>query len=236
MLFENVEKIANSVLYDGDPPRSDRGPAAKNRPCFNFGVLYPPEFSEGSEASEMRTECLLAGNRLAAWHTKVRFLQWIGDVGRECEVDITCALRSLARAPLRRSFQFEPCAEGEIDLSVSPLTDGLFRISLAIRNRSDFTGASRDRALAASLICVHSILRAEGGEFVSLLDPPEHIRRAAQACRNVGNWPVLAGDPNPRDARYASILFASPVRLCDYPRTAPESSRDPFETGEVFTR
>ena len=40
----------------------------------------------------------------------------------------------------------------------------------------------------------HIIMRASGGEFVSLLDPPEPLRSFAAACKNVGIWPVLAGD------------------------------------------
>jgi hypothetical protein len=233
MMLETVEKIANAVLYEGYLLYPYRKSAVKNRQRFNFGVLYPPEFCQDSDTSEMRTECLVWGRQSAALDVKVRFLQLIEDQGRECEVNVASAISSLIRAPMRREFQFEPCAEGEVDISASQIGDGFFKISLAIRNRSDFTGDSRDRALAASLISVHSILRVEGAEFISLLDPPEQFRPAAQACQNQGAWPVLAGDPSPRDPRYASMLLASPIILYDFPQVAPESAGDLFDATEI---
>jgi hypothetical protein len=233
MMIETVEKIANAILYEGYLLYPYRKSAIKNRQRFNFGVLYPPEFCEDSDSSEMRTECLVWGRQSVALDVKVRFLQLIDDQGRECEINVASAITSLTRAPMRRAFQFEPCAEGEVDLSATRAGDDLFKISLAIRNRSDFTGDSRDRALAASLISVHSILHAEGAEFVSLIDPPEHFRSAAQACQNIGAWPALAGDPSPLDPRYASILLASPIILYDFPQIAPQSAGDLFDGTEI---
>ena len=61
-----VEQIANAVLYEGYLLYPYRPSAVKNRQRFNFGVLYPREYCElqfGSEASEMKTECLVAGKR-----------------------------------------------------------------------------------------------------------------------------------------------------------------------------
>ena len=74
----------------------------------------------------------------------------------------------------------------------------------------------------------HTVLRATGGEFVSLTDPPERLRAAAAACQNVGTWPVLVGEPGQRDT-----LLASPIILEDHPRVAPESPGDLFDGGEI---
>ena len=74
---------------------------------------------------------------------------------------------------------------------------GLFRLTLRVLNRTpldDAGRASRDDALLRSLVSTHAILGVRGGEFVSLLEPPEEWREAAAACRNVGVWPVLAGE------------------------------------------
>lgn len=45
---------------------------------------------------------------------------------------------------------------------------------------------SRDAALMQSLVSTHTILDVRGGDFVSLLDPPEQFREAVTTCRNVG--------------------------------------------------
>ena len=62
MNTEAVEQIANAVLYEGYMLYPYRSSAVKNRQRFNFGVLYPREYCElqsGTEASEMKTECLV---------------------------------------------------------------------------------------------------------------------------------------------------------------------------------
>ncbi len=75
--------------------------------------------------------------------------------------------------------------------------------------------------LLRSLVSAHSILQNTGGEFISLLDPPEPLKDAAGACQNAGAFPVLAGDEAAR-----SLLLISPIILYDYPQIAPESPGD----------
>ena len=58
--------------------------------------------------------------------------------------------------------------------------------------------------------------------------PPEPFCAAAAECRNVGAWPVLAGEAGQRDR-----LLASPIILYDYPQVAPESSGDWCDGGEI---
>ncbi|HJT88217.1 MAG TPA: hypothetical protein VJ732_10185, partial [Bryobacteraceae bacterium] len=97
-----------------------------------------------------------------------------------------------------------------------------------IRNLTRFDGESREAALRHSLLSTHTILTVRGGEFLSLMDPPEGYRAAAEACRNIGTWPVLAGAPGERD-----IMLSSPVILYDYPQVAPESPGDLFDGTEI---
>src|SRR5262249_46652871 len=87
---------------------------------------------------------------------------------------------------------------------------------------------SRDAALLRSLIATHAILGVRQGEFVSLLDPPACWREAAAACRNLGTWPVLVGEPGQQD-----MMLASPIILYDYPQIAPESPGDFFDGAEI---
>ena len=99
-----VEKIADAVLYEGYLLYPYRSSAVKNQQRFNFGVLYPREYCEfqaGSEAWEMKTECLVLGHASASVEVKVRFLQMsvareiaAGRPGAGC-LHAHCTLKSL---------------------------------------------------------------------------------------------------------------------------------------------
>jgi len=73
-----------------------------------------------------------------------------------------------------------------------------------------------------------NIIGIEGGEFVSLLDPPDELRDLAAGCKNVGTWPVLVGEDGQRDA-----MLSSPIILYDYPKIAPESPGALFDGTEI---
>jgi hypothetical protein len=88
---------------------------------------------------------------------------------------------------------------------------------------------SRDEALMRSLVSTHTILCVrDGGEFISLLEPPEEFQAAAACCQNVGTWPVLVGEEGESE-----MLLSSPIILYDYPQIAPESAGDLFDGTEI---
>jgi hypothetical protein len=129
---------------------------------------------------------------------------------------------------LRRERQ--PLA-AEVTVSAEPAGDDLVRVSVVVRNASSFTvdgSRDRERALHSSLVSTHAILVAEHGEWLSLADPPADAVDAAAACRNVGLWPVLVGEPADSDT-----ILASPIILEDHPQVAPESSGDLFDATEI---
>jgi hypothetical protein len=64
--------------------------------------------------------------------------------------------------------------------------------------------------------------------FLSLLDPPEWAKPAAEACKNLHTWPVLIGEEGRRDA-----MLSSPIILYDHPTIAPESPGDLFDATEI---
>jgi hydrogenase maturation protease len=120
---------------------------------------------------------------------------------------------------------------GEVVISAEDLGEGLFKVTLRVLNRTSWPDATlqdREEALLRSLVSTHAILGVRAGDFVSLLDPPEAYRAAATACRNVGTWPVLAGEDGERDT-----LLSSPIILYDYPQLAPESPGDLFDSTEI---
>jgi hydrogenase maturation protease len=120
---------------------------------------------------------------------------------------------------------------GSIDISSGRLPGNLFKVKVVIRNTSQFaaTGeALRENAVLFSLVSTHTILGVQGGEFVSLLEPPAEFEAVAAKCTNIGTWPVLVGD---RDSWQA--MLSSPIILYDYPQVAPESAGSLFDGTEI---
>ncbi|MFC3986379.1 hypothetical protein [Streptosporangium jomthongense] len=108
---------------------------------------------------------------------------------------------------------------------------GPVRLRVRVENTCDWEPgpeAGRDDALRRSPIAAHTLLAVTGGEFLSLLDPPEWAGEAARACRNLHTWPVLVGEPGRRDA-----VLSAPIILYDHPAVAPESPGDLFDATEI---
>jgi hypothetical protein len=251
-----VEDIANAVLYEGYLLYPYRPSAVKNRQRWNFGVLYPrafADFQKGADAWSMQTECLArTAGEPCRLSVRVRFLHLIergsqpAPMWQEAtERDIKTERIDLADLVSQRrlhTFSFgagretedeivrttEP-VEGAIEVEAKDLANGLFKIRVRVFNAALVSdGLTRDAALLRSLVSAHTILEAQNGEFISLLDPPEEFRDAAARCTNIGTWPVLAGDPGARDA-----MLSSPIILYDYPQIAPESAGALFDGTEI---
>ena len=131
---------------------------------------------------------------------------------------------------------------GAVDIVAEPLDEVLagaprvapgYRLTVRIVNTTpwpDRPGDERPRvaALRHTFVSTHTILRVQGGEFVSLLEPPPEYQEAAGRCDNVKTWPVLAGEPGER-----RTLLSSPIILYDYPQVSPESPGNLFDGTEI---
>jgi hypothetical protein len=117
---------------------------------------------------------------------------------------------------------------GTVRVSAEPAAGGTLRVTVQIENQTPWPGGPREAALRRALCSTHTVLRVQGGSFVSLTDPPPALQRAADACRNVGTWPVLVGEEGDRHT-----LLSSPIILSDHPQIAPESPGDLFDGGEI---
>ncbi|MDB4968868.1 MAG: hypothetical protein JWN44_4557 [Myxococcales bacterium] len=106
----------------------------------------------------------------------------------------------------------------------------LWKLTIALENVTPFEdfAALREDAVVSSLVGAHLVLSVSDGAFVSLLDPPAEARAAAESCRNVGLFPVLAGEPGAK-----GLLLASPIVLYDHPQIAAESPGDTFDGTEI---
>jgi hydrogenase maturation protease len=117
-------------------------------------------------------------------------------------------------------------------VTVSPerIGDGLVKLTIEVINETRSSGDARDRnsALFRSFISAHTILSVSGAEFVSLLDPPEHLRDVVSGCKNLANFPVLLGEDSTRD-----MMLCSSILLYDFPQIAPESAGDFYDATEM---
>jgi hypothetical protein len=250
MNFTSVEKIAAAVLYEGYILYPYRATATKNRQRWNFGTLYPRIYAEAQRPQEpfrLISECLLIPGDNASLDIKVSFLQllpqsrinsdladpsldWDEAVERtsdHCELSINALLTS----PVTLHIQPAPALTACLTIHAQTLSSGACKLHLELQNISPLSSgaeARRDEALPRSLVSAHLLLGLTGGEFVSLLEPPDPYAADAKACTNSGVFPVLAGDEPDR-----SILFLSPIILYDYPKTSPESAGDFFDGTEM---
>ncbi len=245
--MDAVRAIADAVLYEGYILWPYRKSALKNQQRFSFGTIHPGGFNQ--------TECLLEPGEDATVEVTVRFLQvverqvwrghealdeleiggelhqsWEEAVERELRFDFN--MRSPVRVPVEvaagatREELGDGCAmerrwdalSGTIDASARRPREGLVRLRVRTENG---TAASEFRS-------AHTLLSTRGGDFVSLTDPPPELRADAEACENVGLWPVLVGEEGDR-----SRLLASPIILPDHPQIAPESPGDLFDATEI---
>jgi hypothetical protein len=117
---------------------------------------------------------------------------------------------------------------GTVEVEAEPLREGTFRVTVRIINTTPWRGEDRESTLKRTFVSTHTALEVEGGEFVSLIDPPEELREAAQGCENLKTWPVLVGEEGERN-----MMLSAPIILYDYPQIAPESPGDLFDGTEI---
>jgi hypothetical protein len=117
---------------------------------------------------------------------------------------------------------------GTVEVEAETLGERTFKVTVRITNTTPWRGEDRESTLRQTFVSTHTVLEVEGGEFVSLTDPPEEFREAVRECENLKTWPVLVGEEGARN-----MLLSSPIILCDYPQIAPESPGDLFDGGEI---
>src|SRR5262249_42128166 len=125
---------------------------------------------------------------------------------------------------------------GVLAVTAEPIVDGpstgtlvTVRLSNVTPSDEEEPPASHEDALRQAFVSTHLMLTlTNGGEFISLLDPPDAWKAAAGRCQHTGVWPVLVGSPGATDR-----MLASPIILYDYPQIATESAGDLFDGTEI---
>ncbi|MDQ6658326.1 MAG: hypothetical protein M3Z00_08900 [Actinomycetota bacterium] len=143
----------------------------------------------------------------------------------EAAADASVGLTIRTRKPLAGTLTIhaEP-----LDRGSDPAEPGVFRLACTVHNDHPDPVSDRDAAIAVSFLGAHLLLQVHSGSFVSLLEPPPELEKAAEACRQSRCWPVLAGSPGDTD-----VVLASPIILYDYPQVAPESAGALFDSTEI---
>lgn len=131
--------------------------------------------------------------------------------------------------PDSRTSTTQYALTGAVSAFTERILEDAIKLSIDIRNTTPLGDSlDRDSALLRSLLSAHVVLSATGAQFVSLLDPPKYLHEATKTCSNVGNFPVLMGEPGDRE-----MLLCSPIILYDYPQVAPESAGDFYDATEM---
>jgi hypothetical protein len=109
---------------------------------------------------------------------------------------------------------------GSVTLRTNFVPPGLMRLTVRVRNTSGWEQpyAQRNAALRYALLSAHTVLSVAGGEFLSLVDPPDWAAAATAECRNERTWPVLVRTPGPADT-----ALCAPIILYDHPEIAAHS-------------
>lgn len=257
MSLADAERLARALLYEGYCLYPYRKQALKNRFRWTFGTLYPPAFAAAcGERSGLHAECIVRG-ATAQVRVELRFLQPVlradePDDGWQEATEHMVLLHDGPLCDLQGSaapMVHEVAAENHgmeagtyrpralritVSAAVEVVAADASRLVLQVENADHAWRAPPRRELARShaalsaLAGAHLLLHCRTGSFASALDPPLPLLAAVHDCRNDGVWPALVGDP----MRCDTLLF-SPIILADYPRLAPESPGDFFDSTEI---
>ncbi len=122
---------------------------------------------------------------------------------------------------------------GRIEVTAEFIDAMVVKLTIRVLNDTLVPEAELDdqeKIVMRTFASAHTIVWADGGQCLSLLDPPPQHESAAKACRNIGCWPVLVGDETKHEH---DAMLSSPIILYDYPKIAPESAGDLFDGTEI---
>ncbi|HEX3550846.1 MAG TPA: hypothetical protein VHT53_10745 [Candidatus Elarobacter sp.] len=108
----------------------------------------------------------------------------------------------------------------------------LRKVRIVVRNASGVVAGERAGALRTAFVSAHALLAADGGAFVSVLDPPPSAVAATRTLANRHVFPVLIGGAA-GDEQHAALMFSSPIILYDFPAVAPQTDADAFDATEI---
>lgn len=204
---EQALKIADAVLYEGYMLYPYRPSALKNRQRWSFGILYPPDYVEvrqGTERSQMHSECLLKMNTKPRVRVQLRFLHLLAqevldEQGRPvASIVVDGRVTEGWDKGVERSLEFEfaPAAGETERFSFGfPATT---QVEALLNAAGSTAGALRQQQAAMA-----------GAVTISAAELSHDVIKLTVDVTNTGS---VAGDPNDRDsALHCSLLSAHTI-------------------------
>jgi hypothetical protein len=230
---EALERLIESLLFEGYALYPYTPQATKNATPTPFGILYPPSYAAGlaSTFEHLELRCVLQAPPEALLSAEVRFLAASGErheaVPHRVQLkEMTlAALADASAGPGRGAERTEQIAGGSagplsvaLSLRAHELGADSYEMALSVENRTPCAeGLDRRSALGHSLLSTHPILRVFGGRFSSPLERP---------CASVNTYPVLASTGD-------DAVLGAAIVLPDHPQIAPESRTGLFDSTEI---
>jgi len=123
---------------------------------------------------------------------------------------------------------------GSVSVDCAPVDaqPALRRLRVRIANLSAVVEGERSSALRTAFVSTHTLLHAEGGRFLSVLDPPPAAESETASLANRHTWPVLVGNAE-ADSQRSPLVLSSPIILYDFPAVAVQSEGDTFDATEI---
>jgi hypothetical protein len=218
----HLERLVDSLLFEGYALYPYTPGATKNATPTPFGIVYPRDYAQNETHAFDRMQMQFIVEAGAVVTGEVRFLQASGEKHRAVERRV-----QLGVCPARVSFEFDDL-EGVAEIDADTLPDGRSRVTLKVENvtpldEDEATGDRKD-ALLKSMLSTHLLAQTEGG--AKIVSPLERGDDGVAGCCQVNTWPVLAA---PGD----DAILAPTIMLPEHPEIAPESVNDFFDGTEI---
>jgi hypothetical protein len=224
---EELERLVDSLLYEGYALYPYTPGATKNATPTPFGIAYPPVYAAtlASTFDHLSLRCALTAPPDAVLSASVRFLVTGGERHQAVaqRLDLQGAMvGALAVRPAAKEARVAGDAGAPLvaalALDAREIARHLYEVELRIENRTVVhSGLDRAGALARSLLSTHPLLQVVGGRFISPLERPYD---------SVNTFPVLATPAN-------DAVIGAAIVLPDHPQIAPESRLSMFDGTEV---
>ncbi|HVL51642.1 MAG TPA: hypothetical protein VM754_09125, partial [Actinomycetota bacterium] len=202
-----VDRIAETVLYEGYILWPYRRSALKNQQRWTFGGIYPPAYSASTghtDACTTQTQVLVEGDDRTEVEISVRFLQVVRRQAVEMEGDRP-AERDAVQAGGRRHLSWDESVERRVDaprLSLGKLAVGT-AIPVAIPSGSATERLDERAALIRSW---HSV---EGRIRVSAEPLDERLWKLTVHIANLSDW---EGTDRPEAVRRSMVSTHTVLR------------------------
>ena len=229
----DVERLLETLLYEGYALYPYTPGATKNATPTPFGIVYPPVYAAGGphtfERARMQLVLDPAADDAPVAGT-LAFLEPAGErhagTARRIELGPVALDALVAAGGITEPFAFG-AVEGRVRLAATALDGGLVRVAMCVHNTTEVPdGLDRAAALRASLLSTHLVARAPGSRFASPVTPGPAAAAAVAACDHSNIFPVLATEAD-------DAVLGAAIVLPDHPKIAPESHGDLFDATEI---